>query len=123
MAEYIEREKPPMRSWICSVILWGLSALNGSGGKLMADMFLWCMRYCTSDWCCYVIAPTRGKAKMLFHEYWKLEGDYCDVRGSKVKPADGYQECVLDVDCEILSELGVHYMTQEEWDAIFDGLW
>ncbi len=83
-------------------------------------MFLWLMRYDLSEWCCYVIAPTRNRAKALFHKYWMLEGDYCDVRGSKIKPADGYPEGVLDTDCEILAELGVHYMTQEEWDALWD---
>ena len=86
-------------------------------------MFLWMMRYYLSDWGCYVIAPTRGKAKRLFHECWKQDGDYCDVRGSKVKSADGYPEGVYDTDCEILTELGVHYMTQEEWDALWDELW
>jgi hypothetical protein len=87
-------------------------------------MFLWLMRYAESDWCCYVIASSRGRAKMLFHEYWRSEfcGDYCDVRGSKVKPADGFDEAVLDIDCPILNELGVHYMTQEEFDVIFEGL-
>ena len=90
----------------------------------MADckMFLWIMRYHLSEWCCYVIAPTRGKAKMLFHEYWKLDGDYCDVRGCKVKSAYGYPAGVYDIDCEILAELGAHYMTQEELDAIWEGI-
>lgn len=83
-------------------------------------MFLWVMRYYLSDWCCYVIAPTRGIAKARFYEYWRLDGDYCDVRGHKIKPADGYPEGVYDIDCEILAELGVHYMTQEELDAIWD---
>jgi hypothetical protein len=35
---------------------------------------------------------------------------------------DGYPEGVYDTDCEVLAELGVHYMTQEEFDAIFEGL-
>lgn len=83
-------------------------------------MFLWFMRYWQSEWGCYVIAPTRNIAKTLFHEYWKLDGDYCDVRGSKIKPADGYPGGVYDVDCEILAELDAHYMTQEELDALME---
>ena len=83
-------------------------------------MFLWFMRCWQSEWGCYIIAPTRGAAKTLFHEYWKLDGDYCDVRGSKIKPADGYPEGVYDVDCEILAELDVHYITQEELDALME---
>lgn len=86
-------------------------------------MFLWAMRYRLSDWCCYVIAPTRGAAKALFHEGWKWDGDYIDVRGHKVKAADGYPEGVYDIDCEILAELGAHYMTQEEWDKFWEELW
>lgn len=86
-------------------------------------MFLWLMRYAEAEWCCYVVAPTRGTAKALFHEYWRLEGDYCDVRGSKVKPADGYPEGVYDTDCEVLAELGVQYITQEEIDAFFEEIW
>lgn len=86
-------------------------------------MFLWFMRYWQSEWGCYIIAPTRGAAKAMFHDYWNLDGDYCDVRGSKVKPADGYPKGVYDIDCEILTELGVHYMTQEEFDSYWDDLW
>lgn len=69
-------------------------------------MFLWCCWYDTENWCCYVIAPTHGRAKSLFHEYWR-EGEYADVRCFKVKKADGMEEGVYDATWPGLEALGV----------------
>lgn len=76
-------------------------------------MFLWMCRYSDDEWCCFVIAPSRGRAKALFQDYWK-EGDFTEVRCRKVKSADGAEAGVYDVNCPVLTELGVHYLTEEE---------
>ena len=47
-------------------------------------MTLYVCYYKNEDWCCYVAAPTRGKAKHLFNE-WGGHGWYTDVRTQKVK--------------------------------------
>lgn len=78
-------------------------------------MYLWTVYYKNEDWCCYVIAPTRGRAKYLFQDYWR-EGEYTDIRLNKVKEANGYSEGVYDMDCDVLRELGVRYLTEEEWE-------
>lgn len=78
-------------------------------------MYLWTVYYKNEDWCCYVIAPTRGRAKFLFQDYWR-EGEFTDIRLNKVKEANGYREGVYDMDCDVLRELGVRYLTEEEWE-------
>ena len=79
-------------------------------------MFLWLCWYVNTEWCCYVIAPTRGRAKSLFHDYWR-EGDFVDVRGYKVKEAPDAPQGVYDMDCQELKNLGVRYMTEEEMEC------
>lgn len=78
-------------------------------------MFLWLCWYVQDEWGCYIIAPTRGRAKSLFHDYWAgtLYGEYTDIRATKIKAADGYEESVLDMDCETLAALDVHYSEEE----------
>lgn len=76
-------------------------------------MVLWCCWYDTVDWCCYVVAPTRGKAKGLFQNYWN-EGDYTDVRCIKVKEAANARKGVYDMDCEELEKLGIRYLEEME---------
>lgn len=82
-------------------------------------MFLWFCWFCDyDDWGCYVIAPTRGRAKALFFGNWCYVGygEYTDVRAQKIKRADGFQEAVLDDDCKDLEALGVRYMTEKEME-------
>lgn len=76
-------------------------------------MFSWLCRYSGDEWCCFVIAPSRGRAKALFQGHWR-EGDFTEVRCKKVKPANGAKAGVYDVSCPVLTELGVHYLTEEE---------
>lgn len=80
-------------------------------------MYLWRLWYDGADWCCYVIAKSRSRAKSLFHNYWR-EGDFIDVRGEKYATADGHEEKILDDDCEELRELGAKYNVPEffEWE-------
>lgn len=88
-------------------------------------MFLWkCWFSGDNDWCCYVIAPTRGKAKAMFFD-WEKEmifswnhDDYVNVRSRKIKPAEGFAAQVCDMQCPELDALGVRYLTQEELDAL-----
>lgn len=76
-------------------------------------MFLWLCWYANDEWCCYVIAPTRGKAKWLFQNYWR-EGFYTDVRCRKVKEAPGMDQGIYDMDCPELEALGVRYRDETE---------
>lgn len=80
-------------------------------------MYLWRLWYDGADWCCYVIAKSRGRAKALFHNYWR-ERDFIDVRGEKYATADGHEEKILDDDCEELRELGGKYNIPEcfQWE-------
>ena len=83
-------------------------------------MFLWACWFENDDeWCCYVIAPTRGKAKAMFFDAcdcgWK---DYIDVHAQKVKPAEGFAAKVCDMQCPELDALGVKYLTEEELDML-----
>lgn len=80
-------------------------------------MFLCLCWFCDDDdWGCYVIAPTRGRAKALFFWNWCYVGygEYTCVRAWKIKSADGFQEAVLDDDCKDLETLGVRYLKKEE---------
>lgn len=81
-------------------------------------MYLWLCWYAADEWVRYIIAPNRGRAKSLFHEYWRgtAYGEYTDVRTQKIRSADGYQEAVLDMDCAELEALGVRYLTEEEME-------
>lgn len=52
-------------------------------------MTLYICYYKNDYWCCYVAAPTRGKAKHLFNERygdgWYTDVWYTDVRTQKIK--------------------------------------
>ena len=76
-------------------------------------VFLWCCWYVNDEWCCYVISPTRGRAKSLFQDYWR-EGEYTDVRCYKVKEAPGMEQGVYDTTCPELEALGVRYQEETE---------
>lgn len=78
-------------------------------------MILYICYYKNRDWCCYVAAPTRGKAKHLFNE-WDGHGWYTDVRTQKVKDCPDTPERVYDEDCPELEKLGVRYLTEEEME-------
>ena len=80
-------------------------------------MYLWiCWFRNDDDWGCYVIAPTRGRAKSLFFKHfndqWFYVQWYTDVRSQKVKEAQGQQEGIYDVDGPVLEALGVRYRTE-----------
>ena len=76
-------------------------------------MYLWQCWYANDEWGCYVIAPTRGRAKSLFQDYWD-EGWYTDVRCRKVKEAPGMDQGIYDMDCPELEALGVRYLEETE---------
>ncbi len=78
-------------------------------------MTLYLCYYKNDDWCCFVAAPTRGKAKHLFNE-WDGHGWYTDVRAQKVKDCPDTPEGVYDADCPELEKLGVRYLTEEEME-------
>lgn len=76
-------------------------------------VFLWIVRYAGDEWCCFVVARSRGRAKALFHDYWR-EGEYTEVRCRKEKAAPETEEGVYDVDCPALEALGVRYLSEAE---------
>lgn len=84
-------------------------------------MYLWICWFRNDDyWDCYVIAPTRGRAKSLFFEYFKgdgfCDGTYTDVRAQKIQEAQGRLEGCYDVDGPVLEALGVRYRTEAEME-------
>lgn len=86
-------------------------------------MNLYMCWYSNDEWCCYVIAKNRGRAKSIFHNYWnnyQTIEEYTDVRCKKIKEANGYEEGVHDIQDEVLDELGVKYLTEKEMEKYFD---
>lgn len=86
-------------------------------------MFLWVCWFSgdsgDDEWCSYVIAPTRGKAKAMFFGAFDCGwNDYIFVRARKIKPADGFAAKVCDMQCPELDALGVRYLTEEEIDML-----
>lgn len=83
-------------------------------------MFLWkCWLDCDYEWCSYVIAPTRGKAKAMFLDAFDCGWySFTQVHSIKVKPAEGFAAQVCDMQCPELDALGVRYLTQEEIDLL-----
>ena len=84
------------------------------------QMFLWLCWFEYEDWCVYVTAPTRGKAKAMvfshFNDICFLQ--YTDIHAIKKKAADGYPAKVYDEDCPELEALGYRYMTEEEMEEL-----
>lgn len=52
-------------------------------------MYLWWVNYFGEEWGCYVIAKTRGKAKLMFGSYFG-RGEWNDIRSTRLKVANGY---------------------------------
>lgn len=81
------------------------------------QMYLWLCWFEFEDWCVFVTAPTRGKAKSMVFSYF--HNDICflnftDIHAIKKKAADGYPAKVYDEDCPELEELGYAFMTEGE---------
>lgn len=84
------------------------------------QMFLWLCWLEFEDWCVYVTAPTRGKAKSMvyaaFGDIYFLQ--YTDIHAIKKKAADGYPAKLYEEDCPELEALGYRYMTEEEMEEL-----
>ena len=87
----------------------------------------WCYFVNDDEWGCYVIAPTRGKAKSLFllHTNLLCDGDYTDIRCRQMmklpEETNFWPQVLDDPDDPLLMELGLRYATYEEAEAL--GLW
>ena len=77
------------------------------------------------EWCCYVFAPTRNRAKVLVAQH--LFQDYIDLRSQCLKKGVNIPYCLV-VDCpedesyDLVLKCGYKYMTEEEaeyYDKIF----
>lgn len=79
-------------------------------------MTLYVCSYKNYNCCCYVAAPTRGKAKYLFFNWWG-SGWYIGVRALKIKDCPDTPEGVYDEDCPELEKMGVRYLTEEEMEG------
>lgn len=74
-------------------------------------MNLFCAYETNAEWCCYVFAETRGRAKTIFKN-WYLGyecPDYTDIHVSIVKKDVTGDEQVCDDDCQRLKDNGVEY--------------
>lgn len=79
-------------------------------------MYLWWVNYYGEEWGCYVIAKTRGKAKLMFGSYFGT-GEWNDIRSTRLKVANGYAAALLDdADDPRLKELGVKYVDPDEME-------
>jgi len=80
-------------------------------------MYLWWVEYYDEEWGCYVIAKTRGKAKLMFGSYFG-RGEWNDIRSTRLKVANGYAAALLDdEDDPRLAELGVKYVDPDEMEG------
>jgi len=84
-------------------------------------MNVYLVNYKEGDWCDYIIAPTRTKAKLFFYYEWKwtYEPDYAwtDIRCRKVKTTDIDRECSLSNDPDgnkIMAALGLKFTDPDE---------
>jgi hypothetical protein len=74
-------------------------------------MNLYLAREKESDWCCFVFAENRGRAKSLFYKYNPAYDylEFQDIRAMIIeKNVDGEEE-VCDMDCDRLKKHGVYY--------------
>ena len=78
-------------------------------------MFLWWVYLDKDEWGVYITAPSRGRAKSIFWLCSHDTFDFTDIRIHKLKPADGFSEKFMDMDCPELEALGVRYMTEDEY--------
>lgn len=77
-------------------------------------MNLYLCWFCNDEFDCYVIAPSRNKAKYMFSEYFSYDGDYVDVRCKKLKDAGDCSPGVYDDNCSLLDQLGVRYLSYDD---------
>ena len=61
------------------------------------------------EWCCYVFAETRNKAKTMLVHYFTNDDEYIDYGCKTVKKNVGGEPEVCDGDCERLVVCGVKY--------------
>ena len=83
-------------------------------------MNLYSVFFKDEEWGCFVVAPSRGRAKSLFYQYHRTElgglAEYTDVRCYKLKTVDQQVEKVYDQDCPELEAMGVAFDPFEEED-------
>lgn len=77
-------------------------------------MKLYLVYFRDQEWGCYVVAPSRGRAKSLFYEYWRWDGEYTDIRCRKLKSVDQKDEKLYDTNCPELEAMGVSFRGLEE---------
>lgn len=63
----------------------------------------------TYDWCCYIFAETRNKAKSMLVGHFDDDNKYIDFRCETIKKnVDGNSQ-ICDVDCNRLKNLKITY--------------
>lgn len=74
-------------------------------------MNLFCVREKEVEWCCYIFAETRGRAKTLFKKWYPGYEcpKYTDIHTSIVKKDVGGEEEVCGDDCQRLKDNGIEY--------------
>jgi|GEM_PF-4545407 len=76
-------------------------------------MSLYCVYPRNGDWCCFVFAETRNRARALLVGYFDDEDGYIDFGARCVKKGVNGSEEICDVDCGRLASLGVQYVNEE----------
>jgi hypothetical protein len=64
------------------------------------------------DWCCYIFAETRNKAKMMLLHYFTYDDEYIDYGCRTIKKDVGGESEVCDEDCERLKMYDIEYDNQ-----------
>jgi hypothetical protein len=72
---------------------------------------LFCVREKDAEWCCYIFAESKGRAKTLFADWYpECAGvEYTDIRVSTIMKDVGGNEEVCDDDCQRLKDCGIEY--------------
>lgn len=61
------------------------------------------------EWCCYVFAETRNKAKTMLVHYFTSDDEYIDYGCRTIKTDVHGDSEVCDENCDRLAALDVHY--------------
>ena len=74
------------------------------------------------EWCCFVFAESRNKAKMAITNYFTNDDFYIDYGCKTIKKDVGGESEVCDMDCDRLATLDCKYMTESEMSDYEDQL-
>ena len=65
------------------------------------------------EWCCYVYADTRNKARAMLVGYFNNELEYTDFNAVAIRKDVGGESGIYDRDCERLANQGIYYTNDD----------